>query len=261
MKHKKILIFLLILINKNIYSQININYYENFDQSSNLPNNWSKIDNPNLGAIVDIYNNGLYYSLPNALEIKSGGPTSGEVIAVSPEILDLDNNKMISFFVRKQANVGTSLYIGTMEDPQDETSFHPIEHIISNSIPYDQWLPFSVLFTNYNNNDHYIAFKHGRESVGQSILIDNFEYIQNPNASIIDNTNLGFKITPNPVTDYIVINSEASIVENLVIYNILGKKIMVKDNYLINEKLDVSNLKSGIYLIKINNNIQKFIKK
>lgn len=69
-----------------------------------------------------------------------------------------------------------------------------------------------------------------------------------------------FTIYPNPTSDYLNIQTEDKISE-VSIYNIQGKEIL-KSNL---DRIDVSNLTSGIYLIEVKTNsgqsIQKFIKK
>lgn len=59
-----------------------------------------------------------------------------------------------------------------------------------------------------------------------------------------------FSVSPNPATDFIILNSENSI-NKIEILNISGK--LIKDNFkaLKGQKINVSDLKSGIYFIKI----------
>ena len=46
----------------------------------------------------------------------------------------------------------------------------------------------------------------------------------------------------------------------LLIFNMLGEKLIEISNYKDMQKIDISNLKNGIYLLKINNSEHKFIK-
>ena len=76
------------------------------------------------------------------------------------------------------------------------------------------------------------------------------------------NTNtvkLNFKVKPNPVQD--ILNVETANFKQAVLYNLLGKKILQSNN----PNIDISNLKKGIYLLKVLNNqnqtgIKKIIK-
>ena len=54
------------------------------------------------------------------------------------------------------------------------------------------------------------------------------------------------------------LNSEDNF--SLLIFNTLGEKLIEISNYRNMQKIDISNLKNGIYLIKINNSEHKFIK-
>jgi len=84
---------------------------------------------------------------------------------------------------------------------------------------------------------------------------------QDPSAlSNANNQKNDFSVYPNPTSDYLNIQSEEEILE-VTIFNLQGKQIL-KSNI---ERVDVSNLTSGIYLIEIKTNsgkaFRKFIKK
>ncbi|MES2587401.1 MAG: LamG-like jellyroll fold domain-containing protein [Bacteroidota bacterium] len=65
----------------------------------------------------------------------------------------------------------------------------------------------------------------------------------------LEKNTLIFEVYPNPVKDYLIIKNNKS--ENLtfVIYDELGKSI--KNDKLINNKIDFRNLSNGIYILKI----------
>ena len=46
----------------------------------------------------------------------------------------------------------------------------------------------------------------------------------------------------------------------LLIFNTLGEKLIEISNYKDMQKIDISNFKKGVYLIKINKSEYKFIK-
>lgn len=66
-----------------------------------------------------------------------------------------------------------------------------------------------------------------------------------------------FSIYPNPVSEQLYISSD-SVIKNYVIYDLLGKQV-ISGNY--DKSIDVSVLKSGVYVIKIGNTTERFIKK
>lgn len=69
--------------------------------------------------------------------------------------------------------------------------------------------------------------------------------------SVLDNA---FAVYPNPATDYITIDSGDFEVSSVELYNLLGKKVQ-EEKELNNNKLDVSNLTKGVYMLKINTEI------
>ncbi|WP_159019072.1 T9SS type A sorting domain-containing protein [Algibacter sp. L3A6] len=60
-----------------------------------------------------------------------------------------------------------------------------------------------------------------------------------------------FKIYPNPAQDHIKIDADNVNVSSIEMYSIVGKRLISEKN-LVNNKLDISSLNSGVYLLKIN---------
>ena len=73
----------------------------------------------------------------------------------------------------------------------------------------------------------------------------------------IENNN--FSIYPNPFSDIINFNNTEESLD-IKIYDINGKNILSIENYRQNS-LDLKNLNSGVYFIKVNNQIKKIIKR
>lgn len=68
------------------------------------------------------------------------------------------------------------------------------------------------------------------------------------------------KISPNPADNHITIETD-EILNNIVIFNMVGQKIFEKNN--IKEKtyyIDINDFTSGIYYIRVNNTVRKLIK-
>lgn len=81
--------------------------------------------------------------------------------------------------------------------------------------------------------------------------------------SDITELNYNFKLYPNPVQDKLYINVADLTINNISIINILGETIEntsfnISGNIL---QIDVSNIEKGIYFIKINDSVTKFLKK
>lgn len=93
-------------------------------------------------------------------------------------------------------------------------------------------------------------------SFGDTILYAKFTIT----TGIADIENASFNIYPNPAYNHIVIANVKQSVESIKILDITGK--LVKQMSINKEKsqFDVSNLKEGIYFLKIDNQVMKFIK-
>lgn len=92
---------------------------------------------------------------------------------------------------------------------------------------------------------------------------DNLYFYRAPTASVDNNQLLGFSMYPNPASNRLNISAKETI-QNADIFNVLGKKVMSVNINKTSESIDVSNLNSGIYLVKYNVNgtvgTAKFIK-
>jgi len=94
-----------------------------------------------------------------------------------------------------------------------------------------------------------------------SIAMDAFKDlgIQNSEGkSFLKNEN--FKIIPNPTKNFLKMELNSEDEHILLIFNMLGEKLIEISNYKDMQKIDISKLKNGIYLLKINNSEHKFIK-
>ena len=94
-----------------------------------------------------------------------------------------------------------------------------------------------------------------------SIAMDAFKDlgIQNSEGkSFLKNEN--FKIIPNPTKNFLKMELNSEDEHILLIFNMLGEKLIEISNYKDMQKIDISELKNGIYLLKINNSEHKFIK-
>ena len=109
-----------------------------------------------------------------------------------------------------------------------------------------------------------------RDAIGQylissnlgTVYIDNIYFYRAATASVEDNL-FNVSLYPNPASNRLNI-SAANTIQNAEIYNVLGKKVMNVTINKTSESIDISNLASGVYMIKYNieNSIgtAKFIK-
>ena len=74
-------------------------------------------------------------------------------------------------------------------------------------------------------------------------------------------TNYALQVYPNPATNQLTIDNGQLTMDNIEIYSVMGQKLQ---STIVNLQskiaIDVSNLASGMYYLKINNQITKFVK-
>jgi hypothetical protein len=96
-----------------------------------------------------------------------------------------------------------------------------------------------------------------------TIYFDNWYFYNSATAGVKNNALLGFSMYPNPASNRLNISAKEAI-QNAAVYNVLGKKVMSLEINKSSESIDISNLASGIYLIKYNVNNKvgtaKFVK-
>ena len=66
---------------------------------------------------------------------------------------------------------------------------------------------------------------------------------------------------PNPIIDNLIIESANNKLITIRIYSLNGEEVFYNDLHSLNNKLDISSLSSGLYILKINmNNISRKIR-
>lgn len=118
---------------------------------------------------------------------------------------------------------------------------------------------------NFANKSVKLIFRHYNCSNQDYLLLDDFRVQYTNTLSTVDNDFNGFTIFPNPVVNELSFKTSQPI-SSVEVYNILGEQV-VKANTrsIINNKMDVSNLVTGNYLVRVKINdtskTYKFIKK
>ena len=87
---------------------------------------------------------------------------------------------------------------------------------------------------------------------------EGFHLVKESNLGINDNDSGIFSLAPNPAYSNVTINSKATPIFKVEAYNVLGQKVLNQEfSETTSKNINISNLKSGIYLIKINSNTTK----
>ena len=158
-------------------------------------------------------------------------PATGDVKIIVPE-------------VGEWSSFGTALYVGgTCADTAElgcEVNFD-----INNAAN----VPSEVTYTGLTPGDSYVlrAWDFGNDNFGAvSFCIEEFDSTASVNDDIID----GLTLHPNPVNDLLSIDSQEEI-SKVTVFNLLGQEVISINPVSNNFNLDLSNLDSGIYIVKL----------
>jgi hypothetical protein len=141
--------------------------------------------------------------------------------------------------------------------------------VVDEVIVFDSWqsidIPLATFVGNGFDASNFLQFKIGAQSDIRTQLgyFDNIFFYKASTLSLDNNALLGFSMYPNPAANRLNISAK-EVIQNAAVYNVLGKKVMSLEINKSSESIDISNLASGIYLIKYNVNDKvgtaKFIK-
>ena len=82
------------------------------------------------------------------------------------------------------------------------------------------------------------------------LRIDDVSVVLNAVASRDDLEQFGFKSYPNPANDYINLSAVEKI-DQIEVYNLLGQKVLQQKDLNNTTRVDISNLTTGIYIMKV----------
>jgi hypothetical protein len=92
----------------------------------------------------------------------------------------------------------------------------------------------------------------GVQAIDQSFVSSAFSeegYFSIVGTGVLLATQANIGIYPNPASDYIVLNGDAS--ADISIYDLTGKRVSEHFNVSAGEKIYVDNLNEGIYILKV----------
>jgi hypothetical protein len=192
-------------INENYLSiSKSVGYNFNFDSSA-IVEGWRgyRIQNTTFNTYSNIGETEYFFNGSKGKSITMVWRTGYELMLVSPKISDLSTDKKFSFFVNSyQGNF--PIVLGTITDPFDPSTFHPLKTLTLNEGKFEK---IEAFLNNYNGQDQYIAIKNSGNS--GEINIDDFSYEQSVNC--FDNTNL---IVSNINEDNAIVNFNADAAQN-----------------------------------------------
>lgn len=102
------------------------------------------------------------------------------------------------------------------------------------------------------------------ESPGDNTFLDNVHFACEELVSIEELDKLDVSIYPNPSMGDVFIEVDSEFEGQIEVWNSVGKKVIAKKaNFTsgLNQKIDLSGLEGGIYLIKVSNEVEEFSEK
>lgn len=134
------------------------------------------------------------------------------------------------------------------------TQFDPIiSYYIDPSTVDANWHEFSFTFTATQTNLLFFVSKQARKVVpanfNNAARMDDFSITKNATASINDLKKFNFSAYPNPASNNLTISASKNI-QNVEIFNVIGQKVMSLTPNTNNKSIDVSNLNTGVYVLK-----------
>ena len=198
---------------------------------------------------------------------------------VSPSMIGVTENTSFSVWACNQdryyfENFGLAVSTATSPSASDFTTIAEWE--ITDDRVASPWKEYTVDLSKYAGQHIWVAVRHFK-SEDQFILciddisINNFvncqkwshDFSLNLDATSITEENISFDIYPNPVNDRLYIETQTLTIE---IYDVYGRRQVTETpSHQGNLSIDVSNLKSGVYFVKVvtenGEAVQRFIKK
>lgn len=170
---------------------------------------------------------------------------------VSPELTVIDGNKYLSFTLRSVAGTMT-VQVGTLSSATDFTTFQAVGSAIQVSTTNTT---FSNIVIPASATQKFIAFRTVAVAQHQAAVLDNVIYDTNlSNGESQLNT---FKIYPNPSVNktvtisYDYANSDSN-TNSVAIYSLTGSKVFETKMEENSKTLNLSDLASGVYIMKLN---------
>lgn len=166
-----------------------------------------------------------------------------DIILVSPNLGNLsEGTHQLRFSV---GGFGTSsLQIGTLNGNTNEAEFTLIDEIATT----DTFTQHIIDFSDYEGTDTYIGFRHNGQQLFNTLLIDDVFWEDALSRSEVAFSGLHYY--PNPVENVLNISNTQEL-SAIKVYNVLGQLVLDKRIGSTKAAIDVSNLSSGTYVVKV----------
>ena len=179
-------------------------------------------------------------------------------------ILDANTTYTCSYRVRKvNANVGNDTKVlvfkvltnaGNANQAVNDGTGGYIDNnafkIKRSTLSTDAYNSASFEFTTGDANDYYLAIALQPDADGSPVLLDEISIIQGTLSKKQFKADNNFSFAPNPTNNFVNLSASKNI-EKVEFYNLLGQNALSAPVNGLRKEVNISNLKSGIYLMKV----------
>lgn len=114
----------------------------------------------------------------------------------------------------------------------------------------DAYNSASFEFTTGDANDYYLAIALQPDADGSPVLLDEISIIAGALSNKEFKADNNFSFAPNPTNNFVNLSASKNI-EKVEFYNLLGQNALSAPVNGLRKEVNISNLKSGIYLMKV----------
>lgn len=167
--------------------------------------------------------------------------------AINPTLTILED---LSFSGEGACNSFNGLYeVLSPEDFLDVIEFNSTTVICDNMIHNEFEMNYFGFMNEFNTHPYFIE----DDGDGQKLILNNLIFgraeFSNTQLSIPEYKNNQFEIFPNPANDKLFVTSNTQELQKLELFTITGQQVNLNNTSL--EVIDLSGVKSGMYLLKI----------
>lgn len=193
-----------------------------------------------------------------------GGLTPDNYL-ITKDPIQLGSDSEISFLMGSFQTNGTflgdklSVFLSASNDPltistQDPLWTQTVGDVCDCDSTSNNAAPVTIDASAFDGQNVYLVLRHWDTFDENSVLIDNV--VVDGNLSISDNNIDGFNYFFSPQTQNLTIRATEAF-NNISIFNVLGQQVVNKDLSSNNEVINLSTIKSGVYIVNVFSNGQK----
>ncbi len=218
---------------------------QNFNAFTAFPDSCWTASDPSPNFDLDDLNGDNYISF------YSYNDASKSYYIATPELTNIDGTRQLLFDAR--VVIGSiKVQVGTIENAGDFSTFvaHGTDHtIVGNTLSTYK----SIAIPATANHKH-IALKFNAAAAHQAIAVDNIVwrvFEEEPPTSVSNIDANAVQLYPNPVNGGVLNIANNSIIKEVVVYDVTGKKVLTTQPNATNTTLNVADLNNGIYMVRV----------